>query len=270
MPLGASEGDPEIIVLPDAARGATEGARRLAEHLATAAALRGVAHFATTGGSTAAPMYRAFLSPGIRDRMPWTALHVWWGDDRFVPPGDPDSNVTQFDEILVAGDPVAGLPGARLAPDRIHPVPVAATLAAGGGVDAAAARYAAEIGAALPRVGGLPAFDAMVLGVGPDGHCLSVFPQCEAFDADRRQFAVAIAAPTHVGPHLSRVTLHPALVGAARAVVVLAFGGGKAEVLARVLAPEGDVRDLPARLARRAGATWVLDRDAAALLPGRG
>jgi len=260
-------GSPEIIVLPDAAAGATAGAARLADLLAAAAAARGVAHFATTGGSAAAPMYRAFLSPAIRDRMPWDRLHIWWGDDRFVPRGDPDSNVTDLDDVLLAGDPAAGLAGAPLPAERIHPVPVAETLAMRGDESAAADEYGAALRAALPLVDGLPSFDAVALGVGPDGHCLSVFPGSEAFAADPAATALGIPAPSHIGPHLPRVTIHPALLGAARGIVVLSFGGSKAGVIARILAPEGDVRVLPARLARRASAAWVLDSAAAAGLP---
>ena len=104
----------------------------------------------------------------------------------------------------------------------------------------------------------------MLLGVGPDGHILSVFPGSAAFDDDG--WAVGIPAPTHVEPRVQRVTMNPALVPAARDLVVVATGGSKADVLRDVLRSPEEPRRLPAQLARRAGATWILDRAAAANL----
>ncbi len=107
----------------------------------------------------------------------------------------------------------------------------------------------------------------MILGVGPDGHCLSVFPGSAASDADPRVTVLAVEAPTHIAPHLPRVTINPALLEVAGEVLVAAFGSGKASVMAELLGPVRDPRALPAQRARRAGATWILDRAAAAQLP---
>ena len=103
-----------------------------------------------------------------------------------------------------------------------------------------------------------PAFDLILLGVGPDGHILSVFPGSGAFD--ERAWAVGVPAPTHVEPHVGRVTLNPALVPAAHDLLVVSTGEAKADVLADVLKGPEDPRRLPAQLARRAGATWILDQ----------
>jgi 6-phosphogluconolactonase len=258
---------PRIVVADDAATGAAEAARQIAEALAAAARTRDRVNFATTGGSAAPALYRGLLAAGTRDVVPWSCLHVWWGDDRFVTRGEPDSNVTALDEVLLRGDAGTGVDPAPLAADQVHPIPVAATLATGGDAAAAAAAYAGEIAAAVPLQDGVPVFDVVVVGVGPDGHLLSVFPGSAVFDADPAAIALAVPPPIHIGPHVARVTLHPAIVDAARALFVIAFGAAKADVLARLLAPEGDDRALPARLARRPGATWILDRAAAAGLP---
>ncbi len=266
----AGPGEPEIRVVADPPAGARAVAGILAVALAASGQRLGVTHLATTGGSTAPALYRALLAPDLRGRVPWDRLEIWFGDDRFVPPGDPDSNVTPLEVILRGGDQAAGLPGAPLPASAVHPIPVSHARAVGGGPGVAAAAYAREIRRRLRRgPHGLPEFDAIVLGVGPDGHCLSVFPGSAVFDADPADLVLAVPAPTHVEPHLPRVTLHPDLVTEARIVVVAAFGIGKADVLAEILDGPRDERRLPAQVARRAGAIWVLDEPAAARLRAR-
>jgi 6-phosphogluconolactonase len=117
------------------------------------------------------------------------------------------------------------------------------------------------------RVDGLPAFDLILLGMGSDGHVLSVFPGSAAL-ADDAPLVMAIPAPEHIGPHVPRVTLSPRLLGAADHVLLMVGGGSKAETIGAVF---GDVRDpsrWPAQLALRPNATWLLDRDSGRLLPG--
>src|SRR5262249_39100508 len=107
-------------------------------------------------------------------------------------------------------------------------------------------------------------FDLVIVGVGADGHVLSVFPGSAALESD--ELALAIPAPTHIEPHLERVTLNPAILGVARAVIVAAFGADKAPVLAHALGAERDPRRWPAQLAARDGATWILDEASASKL----
>ena len=123
-----------------------------------------------------------------------------------------------------------------------------------------------ELAAAeLPSRDGWPVLDLVVVGIGGDGHLLSVFPGSAAFDATA--WAVAIPAPTHIEPHVERVTLNPAVLGAAREVLAVVTGGGKADILADIFGPLHDPRRWPAQLARRPGATWIVDKAAAARLP---
>ena len=119
----------------------------------------------------------------------------------------------------------------------------------------------------LPQQEGWPVFDLIVLGVGADGHILSVFPGSAAFDST--ELALAIPAPTHIEPHVERVTLNPAVVEVARQLLVVVHGEEKAPVLAEVFGPERDPRRWPAQLARRASAVWILDEAAASRLPNR-
>ena len=259
-------GEPEILVAATPAAAAALAAERLAAAIAGAVGRRGRADVATTGGSTCPELYRALLARPLRDRIPWDRLHLWFGDDRCVPRDHPESNLRAVDTVLLAGDAAAGLEPAPLPPENLHPVPVDATLAAGGGPAKAAAAYEAALRVALPAdAAGRPVFDAIIVGIGPDGHLLSVFPGSAAFDAPG--WVVAVPAPTHVRPYLPRVSLTPGALDATPTLLPIAFGAAKAAILAAVLSGPRDERRLPAQRARRAGATWILDEAAAGSLP---
>jgi 6-phosphogluconolactonase/glucosamine-6-phosphate isomerase/deaminase len=264
---GTAPGEPAIVVRRDIAAAAVAVAETLADALAAGAARRGRADFASTGGSTPAFVYRALLAEPLRSRVPWGALHLWLGDDRYVPRGHPDCNMGAIDRVLLAGDPRRGLTPPPLDPARVHPWPTDAALAAGAPASACAAAYETTLREELDAdAAGRPIFDAILVGVGPDGHLLSVFPGSAAFDAPG--WTTWAPAPTHVEPHLARVTLTPVALDATPGLVVAAFGGSKAAIVADLLGPDhaGTARDerrLPAQRARRAGATWVLDAAAA-------
>ena len=251
--------EPTLVVVPDASAAGPAAAAVVADVLARAAAARGRADLATTGGSTPTAVYRALAAAPLRDRMPWEQTQVWWGDDRFVPREHELSNVKPLDDVLLR-DGAAPLPAANL-----HPFPVARTLATGEDEAWCAAELAAELHASEVAVeDGWPAFDLVLAGVGPDGHILSVFPGSAAFDS--RSWAVAVPAPRHIEPQVPRVTLNPLIVTAAREVLVVATGESKAAIMRDVLQGERDERRLPAQLARHDRATWILDEAAAASL----
>jgi 6-phosphogluconolactonase len=266
--------EPEVVVLRDREAAAVEAAARIATALADAVEARGRADWATTGGSSPVAIYRRLVAEPIIEAVPWAAVHAWWGDDRYVPRDHPLSNVKAFDDILLGfsaaeeGTAGAGYAGVPLPADNVHPFPTGEAIGQGAGAAWCAMTLAKELSAAgLPERDGWPVFDLIVLGVGSDGHILSVFPGSSAFDAT--ELAMAIPAPTHIEPHIERVTLNPAVVGVARQVMVVATGTDKAAVLADVLGSERDARRLPAQLARRDGAIWILDEAAASGLPGR-
>lgn len=253
--LGSDE--PEIHVHEDPAAASNAAAERIAVALGGAAGERGRADWTTTGGSTPTAIYRRLAEPSIHERVPWDRVHTWWGDDRVSARADPLSNVRPLDEVILATAAPLG-----------HLHPIAMDLAIRTGDPGAAARaYEAELRAAgVPLApNGFPAFDVVLVGVGPDGHLFSVFPGSALFDAT--DWVAAVPAPTHVEPHVERISLHPAIVEAARLPLVVIHGAAKAEMVAAVLGPERDVRRLPAQLARRPGAVWLLDRAAAAGLP---
>ncbi len=263
--------EPEVIIVPDAVACEAVASDRIAAQLRATVSERGRADWATTGGSSPTGIYRNLASTPLVDAVPWSDVHVWWGDDRFVPRDHPESNVKPFDDIMLAiGQAEEGTEGVmRAVPiplSQVHPFPTAEAIGRGSGATWCAWSLAQTLRDVTPKQpGGWPALDLILLGVGPDGHILSVFPGSLAFDAT--ETVLAVPAPVHIEPHLERVTLNPALVGAARHVIVVAFGADKAPVIGKIFGPEWDPRRWPAQLARRAGATWILDEAAAAEIP---
>ena len=266
--------EPEIVVVADAAAASALAADRIAASLRSAVEARGRADWATTGGSTPVGIYRHLASTPHLDDVPWPAVHVWWGDDRYVPRDHALSNVKPFDDIMLdigghqAGSALGGRSGVPIPLDHVHPFRTSEAIGEGWGAADCAARLEGELRSAdLPAADGWPVLDLVLLGVGGDGHVLSVFPGSEAFES--RAWALAIPAPTHIEPHVGRVTLNPAVLGVAREILVVMHGAGKGEVLGRIFGSEPDPVRWPAQLARRKGATWILDEAAAAHLPGR-
>jgi 6-phosphogluconolactonase len=255
-------GQPTVVVAaPDDVAGVA--ADHILRVLGAAIEARGVAHWATTGGSNPADIYHAMRGTARRDAIDWDAVHVWWGDDRFVPRDHPLSNVKALDEILL--DETHGI---HIPPEHLHPFRCGEVIGRGGD----AARCAAELEDELRSVGpemadAWPSFDLVFLGMGGDGHLLSVFPGSAALDAV--DWAMAIPAPTHIEPRVERLTLNPAVVTSARHVLVVVVGADKAATVADVFGPERDARRWPAQLARHDRATWILDAAAAGDLPDR-
>lgn len=253
-------GDTNIVILRDKQAVAAESARTLVETLAGAVERRGEAHVALTGGSSAVALYAELVKPEWHAALDWGRVHLWWGDDRFVPVDHSDSNIGMTYDMLLQPDDGDGLP---VPAENIHPFEIDETLSESDAAELVAQRYAEQLEAILPRSqDGLPAFDAILLGVGGDGHLMSVFPDSEAFESGA-PLVFAVPAPQHIGPHLPRVTLHPRLFEAAGLLLVMVSGDEKADVLAEILEGERDERRLPAQLAVRPNAVWLLDETAA-------
>jgi len=264
---GPAPGEPAVTIYPDPDVLADSAAERVADALSAAISDRGRADLATTGGSTPAALYVRLTSEALRSRVPWQHVHIWWGDDRYVPRDHPLSNVFGVDEILL--DEIHGVP---IPIDQVHPWPTSQAIAGDLGPDWCAQTYAAEARADLPLdAAGVPAFDLVLLGIGPDGHLLSVFPGSPAIGSER--LALGIPAPTHVEPHVPRVTFNPSILAATPAIMAMVSGAEKADVLARIL--DGPRRDpgspdgLPGQLARRASAIWLVDGAAGSRLRPR-
>jgi 6-phosphogluconolactonase len=251
----ADVGQRELVVLDDAAALATEAAARLAAAAGEAVEARGRFAIGLSGGSTPRVLYERLATPAWRDRVPWSRSEIFWGDERSVPPEHPDSNYRLARTALL--DPV-GIP-----PERVHRM-------AGEAADprAAAAAYETEIARVLGGVPGEapPAFDLVLLGLGPDGHTASLFPGTPAL-AERRRWAVENPVP-RLGT--VRLTLTFPILNRARDILFLVAGADKAAVLREVLEGPADPARLPAQGVRaEAGRlAWLVDRAAAAALSG--
>jgi 6-phosphogluconolactonase len=258
-----NKGEAEVVVTANPEGAAAEAAERIAAALIAAIERRGRADFCTTGGNAPIPIYRRLALSPLVDSIPWSHVHIWWGDDRFVPRGHPESNVTALDDVLLGGGSSRG--GAPLPSANIHPFPTDRALAEYKDTHWCAARYADELLAQVPLVdGNWPGFDLILVGVGDDGHVLSCFPNSPALNS--MAWTMGVPAPSHIGPHLPRVTVNPKLLEAAP-VLVVTWGAGKAEALGHVFGQTRDDRQWPVQRTRRTGAIWIVDEAAAAKIP---
>jgi 6-phosphogluconolactonase len=251
---------PTVRVLDDAQGVAEAAADRVIEAATAAVAARGVFHLCTTGGSTPAALYRALREPSRASRMPWAQTQIWFGDDRFVPRADALSNVAPLDAQLLSAS-ADGAPS-PLSPSAVHPWPTTAADA-----PIAVNAYLAELrDAGVPHTPrGFPIFDLVLIGIGGDGHCLSVFPG-STLALEGAPVAAGVPAPTHIEPHVPRLSFSLGIVTSALEVLALAPGAGKAEALARIFSGATAVVDAPAKAALIPTATWLLDTASAAKL----
>ena len=226
-------------------------AARLLVRLVDAQAARGFATVVLTGGRIATEVYGAIRTSPARDAVDWSRLDVWWGDERFLPSGDPERNETQAREALLDAVP--------LDPARVHPMP-AADGPDGNDPEAAAVRYADELTrAARPGTARLPHFDVLLLGLGDDGHVASLFPEYPAAYESRLVAAVR-GAPK---PPPVRLTLTFPAINTAEDVWLVVAGSDKAGAVEMALSGAGPVQ-LPAAGVRGVESTlWLLDRSAA-------
>jgi 6-phosphogluconolactonase len=246
-----------VVVHADAALLAEAAASRLVTRIVDAQAARGRAHIVLTGGGVGTATLKALAGTPARDAVDWSAVDVWWGDERFLAPGDPDRNETQARDAL--------LDHVRLDPARVHAMPAVGDPWSDD-VEAAAAAYADELAAAAgpeERLG-VPTFDVLMLGVGPDGHVASLFPEHPALHEGDRTVVGVRGSPK---PPPVRISLTMPVLQSASEVWLLAAGAEKATAVALALSGAGEVA-VPAAGARGTRATlWLLDRAAAAKVP---
>ena len=231
--------EPEYVVLADKQAVSNAAAQRFVA-LASQYTQTGLFTVALSGGSTPRQLFELLSSQRYRAQVAWPQVHLFWGDERCVPPDHADSNYRMtrealLDHIDIPAQNVHRVRG-ELAPAQ------------------AAQDYRAELGNVL---GTNPRFDLVLLGMGDDGHTASLFPDSPAL-AERERTAIAVYAA-----HLDswRVTLTLPVLNRARHVLFLVSGANKAPALSRIRAgeplPAGRVHPCPGTL------TWLLDQDAA-------
>ncbi|MER7953267.1 6-phosphogluconolactonase [Streptomyces sp. NPDC096030] len=248
---------PQLVVHRDKELMAQAAAARLITRIVDAQSARGSASVVLTGGRNGNGLLAALGSAPARDAIDWSRLDLWWGDERFLPEGDPERNVTQARAALLDRVP--------LDPARVHAMP-ASDGPYGNDVEAAAEAYAAEMAAAAgpENHGPVPGFDVLMLGVGPDTHVASLFPELPAVRETERTVVGVHGAPK---PPPTRITLTLPAIRAAREVWLLAAGEDKAKAAAMALSGAGEIQAPAAGARGRSRTLWLLDAAAASELP---
>jgi 6-phosphogluconolactonase len=251
---------PEVFVHTSGDLLASAAAARTVTRLADAIAAEGHAHLVLTGGGIGTKVLAAIAAAPARDAVDWRLVDFWWGDERFEAAGSPERNET--------GARAALLDALHVDQAKVHAVP-GPDGPDGDDPDAAAARYAAELAAAASggtsagNTGAVPAFDVLMLGIGPEGHVASIFPDSPAAHAT----GSVVAVRNSPKPPPTRISFTFGAIQAAREVWILASGAEKADAVAEALSGVSQDK-LPAAGARGRDRTlFLLDEAAASKLP---
>jgi 6-phosphogluconolactonase len=234
--------EPEIVLHADADAVAEALATRLTARLAKIQAEARVPQLALTGGRIATKAYQRLAAEGAASAVDWARVDLWWGDERFVASDDDDRNDLATLQLLRDALP--------LDEQRIHQMPASD---GGADLDAAAAGYAAELGSTV--------FDVCLLGMGPDGHVASIFPEHPTFSTPGRVIAVRNSPK----PPPDRISVTLKVINESREVWFLVSGSDKAAAAKQAL--EGGQPPVPAAEVSGVERTvWLLDEEAAAEL----
>jgi 6-phosphogluconolactonase len=246
--------DFDLSIAADADALSLSAAEQFVELARAAVLTRGRFTVALSGGSTPRRLYERLAAPPFQDRVDWTRIEVFWGDERGVPPDHPDSNFHLASAAL--------LDRVRIPRQRIHRM--RAELA---DRDAAARDYQIEIARAfgVDEAGRPPSLDLVLLGMGGDGHTASLFPGAESLREGRR-WAVSVEAPQRPPP--SRITLTAPILNRAREIRVLVAGADKAATLRAVLQGPHEPERRPIQLVapENGRMVWLVDAAAASAL----
>lgn len=229
---------------------ASAAANRMLELAHESVTDHGIFTVALSGGSTPLPTYELLARPPFSEQMPWEYVHIFWGDERAVPPNHENSNYRMAHEVFI--DPL-GLPEQNVHRIKGENQP-----------QQAAEAYEQDI---RDLVGGQPpSFDLVLLGLGEDGHTASLFPNTTAITSPTKHRLVMANYIDKLDSW--RITFTPRTINAARHVLFLVSGKNKAEPVYRVLAGRHDPEAVPAQVVNPSNGTlsWYLDREAAAYL----
>jgi 6-phosphogluconolactonase len=244
--IAQAEGvDRQVAVLPDLAALSEEAARRIIKQARGAVASRGRFTVALSGGSTPEGAYRLLAQVQYGSQVPWDGVHLFWGDERCVPPDEAGSNYRLAYQAFIAEVPIPA--------ENVHRIR--------GELSPPAAALAARREMEDFFCGPLPRFDLVLLGLGTDGHTASLFPGSDALEVVG-DMAVAVEAQ-YEGRPAQRVTLTLPAINGARQVLFLVSGEDKSGIVAQVLGSGGG--SLPAERVRPTAGelVWLLDEAAA-------
>lgn len=204
---------------------------------------------ALSGGSTPRMLYAGLAAPERQEFLSWADMHLFFGDERLVPPDHPDSNFRMVEEALLSKVPIPG--------ENIHRVKAE--------LDPRLAAFNYEEALRGFFDDPWPRFDLVLLGMGADGHTASLFPKTAALNEEQRWFVANFVADQKAW----RLTLTKRAINAARKVMVLVSGRSKANMLAEVLTGAYDPTHKPIQLISPVDGEmmWLIDQDAASQLP---
>jgi 6-phosphogluconolactonase len=242
----------DIVVLRDPEALAYEAAKRFIALSQAGIRRQGSASVALAGGNTPQRMHQYLAEAPFREQLDWTKLHIFFSDERFLPPDDSESNVFMAQQTLLSRVP---LPVAN-----IHPFPTV-----GVSPEEAADQYAAML---VSHLGDPPTLDLVFLGMGEDGHTASLFPH--HLEVTTPSAAWVAAVPGAPKPPPIRLTLTYRTLQHARHLIVLVSGSAKAATLRAVFQEEINPAALPIQGIYPANGqtTWLVDKEAAACLMG--
>jgi 6-phosphogluconolactonase len=238
---------PQVRVCNDVAALIEEAAKRVIAASKQAIAERSRFAVALAGGSTPKPLYELLATIPCREQVEWFRTHIFWGDERLVPPDDPRSNFRMAREALLDHVPIPAGNVHRVCTESGNPEQVAAA-------------YEATIRQVLDSTGNtVPALDVCLLGLGENGHTASLFPGSPVLHESSRLVASEYVAEVAMW----RVTMTFLLINQSRLIMFLVAGAGKAPVLRKVLAADPKTL-LPAQLVKPVDGTllWLVDRAA--------
>jgi 6-phosphogluconolactonase len=243
---------PTIVVHSNPTVLAQAVAARLLTSMVDAQTYGGTASIVVPGGTIGIACLAALRDSPARAAVDWARVEVWWGDERFVAADSPDRNDLQARSALLDAVPAV----------RLHPMGALGG-PDGDDADAAAARYAAELAAAAPGSARVPEFDVLLLGMGPEGHTASIFPESPAAHDERTVLGVH-GCPK---PPPTRISMGFTALSSARAVWMIASGVEKAPAVALALSGAGRVQVPATGPTGRQQTLWLLDEAAASHLP---
>ncbi|NDJ16424.1 6-phosphogluconolactonase [Myxacorys almedinensis] len=228
--------DRHIEVLPSFDALVDRSLELVLDKLRDAIAQRDQATIALSGGSTPTPLYEKLAAQDL----PWDKLHIFWGDERYVPPDHADSNYRMAR--------LAWLDKVPIPAKNVHPMPTDEDDPA-----IAAQKHEAELHAFFgTKPGEFPAFDVILLGIGDDAHTASLFPHTDALKVSDRLITVGNKDGT------PRITFTVPLINQARTNLFMVAGDSKQEALSHIFAPDADPMTYPSRLIQPQGELWWL------------
>ncbi len=229
-------------ILETAAQFNQFGVQMLVNLAQEAVAQHGRFTIALSGGGTPEGVYRLWSERPYRNQMPWQQTHLFWGDERLVPPDDPGSNYKQIADLL--------LPHVPIPPENVHRAKGEA------GMETAVSDYITQL-QPFATDDQPPVLDVVLLGMGSDGHTASLFPGSPVAQPD---WVVGVTAE-YDGRPAERLSLTPTVINQARHVIFLVNGSKKAETLQQLLYGPRQPEKLPAQRIQPSHGTltWILD-----------